>query len=110
MNLSLTAHALSSEAEMRKAIEALYFAAYWTPDRECDAGRLWEQLRDAAEIPPGQAGMILGQPLTTLVEALRDAIEGYEECSQYKGDYLQEKHGDAEDIARLKAVLAEATK
>ena len=38
-----------------------------------------------------------------LKEALKDAIDGYEECAQYKGDYLFNKHGDAEEIARLKA-------
>ena len=40
-----------------------------------------------------------------LREALKDAIDGYEECAQYKGDYLFNKHGDAEEIARLKAAL-----
>lgn len=44
-----------------------------------------------------------------LLEALKEAIAGYEECSQYKGDYLREKHGDDEEIAALKAVVAKAT-
>lgn len=32
---------------------ALYEAAYWTPDRECDAVALWTNLRDALGLEPG---------------------------------------------------------
>ena len=45
------------------------------------------------------------QELTALRKALWDAIDGYEECAQYKGDYLSQKHGDAEEIARLRELL-----
>ena len=47
----------------------------------------------------------LEQRVKVLEDALQDAIDGYEECAQYKGDYLFNKHGDAEEIARLKAAL-----
>ena len=40
-----------------------------------------------------------------LVEGLRDALEGWEYAAEYKGEYLLEKHGDAEDIERLRALL-----
>lgn len=42
-----------------------------------------------------------------LADALQEALTGWEYAAQYKGDYLAEKHGDAEDIAQLRAVLAE---
>lgn len=47
---------------IKVAVEALYFAAYWTPDRECEAQALWTELRDAAGIEPGQTGDKLGPP------------------------------------------------
>jgi hypothetical protein len=37
------------------AARALYYAAHWTPDRECDAGALWTELRDACEFEPGHS-------------------------------------------------------
>lgn len=40
-----------------------------------------------------------------LREALGDAIDGYEECAAYKGEYLYNKHGDKNEIARLRAAL-----
>lgn len=40
-----------------------------------------------------------------LEAALREALDGYDEGSRYKGDFLREKHGDEESIARLRKVL-----
>lgn len=40
-------------------------------------------------------------------EALSEAIEGYEEGTRYKGEYLTQKHGDAKEIARMRALLEE---
>ena len=40
---------------LRKAVSDVYYAAHWTPDRPCDAGRLWTDLRDAAGLKPGNA-------------------------------------------------------
>lgn len=45
---------------LKQAVEALYFSAHWSPDRECDAEKLWVELRDAAGIAPGQTGEKLG--------------------------------------------------
>ena len=45
---------------MRLAIHAAYYAAWWIPDRECQAAMLWTELRDAAGIPPGKALEKLG--------------------------------------------------
>lgn len=40
-----------------------------------------------------------------LEAALAEAIEGWEDGANYKGDYLRKKHGDAEGIAKARAVL-----
>lgn len=37
--------------------------------------------------------------------ALKEACEGWEEASQYKGEFLACKHGDADNIARLRKLL-----
>jgi hypothetical protein len=58
----LTAGEVSRRDNKRliEAIEAVYFAAHWSPDRECDATKLWTELRDAAGITPGQTANLLG--------------------------------------------------
>jgi 5'-deoxynucleotidase len=45
---------------LREAVAALYFAAYWHPDRDVDEQGLWTAVRDAAGITPGQTGARLG--------------------------------------------------
>lgn len=50
---------------------------------------------------------VLEANLEIAKEALNDAIAEYEDNSHYKSEYLQEKHGDITEIARLRAVLAE---
>ena len=47
----------------------------------------------------------LDERIDELEAALQDAIDSYEECAGYKGDYLFNKHGDAEEIARLRTAL-----
>jgi hypothetical protein len=42
-----------------------------------------------------------------LWDALEEACNGWEDTLGYKGTYLTHKHGDAEDIARLRALLNE---
>ena len=42
--------------------------------------------------------------IAELETALDDAIAGFEEGSQYKGDYLRDKHGDEDKIAKLRAL------
>jgi hypothetical protein len=42
--------------------------------------------------------------IALLREALIKATDSYEEYSQYAGEYLVEKHGVAEDLARLRAI------
>lgn len=40
--------------ELRRAVYRVYFAAHWTPDRTVPhLHRLWEELRDRAELPRG---------------------------------------------------------
>ena len=45
-------------------VKDLYFAAYWKSDRlpESYEKILWERVRDAAFIQPGQTSSILGKP------------------------------------------------
>ncbi len=44
--------------------------------------------------------------LDLLELSLEAALDGWQEASQYKGKYLQEKHGDLEEIQALRDVLA----
>jgi len=41
--------------ELRKAVEEIYYAAHWIPDREVNTAQLWENLRDAADLPRDQS-------------------------------------------------------
>lgn len=47
---------------IEEAVERLYYAAYWSPDRRCDAAELWTAVRDAAGLPAGQSRARLGEP------------------------------------------------
>lgn len=47
-------------AQLHKAVTKLYFAAHWSPDRECDAEKIWTELRDAAGFAPGYSTEVLG--------------------------------------------------
>ena len=49
-----------AETKMKSAIERLYFAANWHPDRVVDAAALWSAVRDAAGITPGQTASRVG--------------------------------------------------
>lgn len=40
---------------IREAVLALYNAAYWQADRECEAAALWEAVRERAGIEPGKS-------------------------------------------------------
>jgi hypothetical protein len=40
---------------LKDAVEKLYYAAYWSPDRNVDADTLWKNVRDAAELPEGNS-------------------------------------------------------
>ncbi len=46
--------------------------------------------------------------LTKLESGLSSALDGWAYASQYKGEFLADKHGDAEDIAELRALLGNA--
>jgi hypothetical protein len=41
-----------------------------------------------------------------LHDALKEALEGWEYAAQYKGEYFVKKHGDMEEIAELRKLLA----
>lgn len=40
-----------------------------------------------------------------LKSALKEALEGWEYAAKYKGDFLSKKHGDFEDISKLRKLL-----
>jgi hypothetical protein len=42
-----------------------------------------------------------------LLEALIEATDGWQDCANYKGQYLAEKHGDFEGVAKMRALIAE---
>ncbi len=48
--------------KLKQAVEALYYGAYWASDRlePQQENKLWEAVRDAAELEPGQTGKRLG--------------------------------------------------
>lgn len=48
--------------QLHKAVTKLYFAAHWSPDRECDAEKIWTDLRNAAGFAPGYSTEVLGPP------------------------------------------------
>ena len=37
----------------------------------------------------------------------RETLRGWRDCTNYKGEYLRDKHGDLEDIAALEKELKE---
>lgn len=59
-------------SELRDAVEALYFAAHWSPDRPVDEKSLWERVRDAAGIKPGQTAERLGPRRSAALERAVD--------------------------------------
>jgi len=40
-----------------------------------------------------------------LLDSFEEALNGWEYAAQYKGEFLAKKHGDADDIARLRKLL-----
>jgi uncharacterized coiled-coil DUF342 family protein len=71
-----------------------------------ESSRAWRDSFDSMH----QRAMNAEALIRELVAALDEAIGEYEHNSTYKGKYLQEKHEDAKEIARLRAVLDRAKK
>jgi len=76
----------------------------WADERIKELEAENKRLMQTNLIPTHRAAVLFAEN-AKLREALKDAIDGYEESAGYKGDYLFNKHGDAEEIARLKAAL-----
>ncbi|HYE72609.1 MAG TPA: hypothetical protein VEF04_04725 [Blastocatellia bacterium] len=53
--INLRDAAVKERDALREAVRNVYYAAHWTPDRQCDAVMLWTELRDAAGFEQGQA-------------------------------------------------------
>lgn len=88
----------------------------WSESVICDCtsetgcvGRGIYNCYDAVMRTAGEYGVMLAEAnikrITELEAALRETIEGWEDGANYKGDYLKEKHCDAEGIAKVRAVL-----
>ena len=58
----LIAHLAARFERLSKAASALYYAAHWKADRDCEADALWKELRDAAGMAPGLSASRLGPP------------------------------------------------
>ena len=98
-----------------KALLAALDAAIEQPLRDQN-----EQLEPAASERDSIAALVSDRPevgtygkveglqarVQELEQALREALDGWEDAAQYKGGYLSTKHGDADDIARLRAAFA----
>lgn len=51
-----------------RAVDAVYKAAHWTPDRPVDEAKLWTELRDAAMIAPGNSPKLIARTPFVLME------------------------------------------
>lgn len=70
-------------------------------------GKGYQQGRiDAARMVRDAGPTVPRADVEALRAALTEALDGWEYCTQYKLDYLVEKHGDKEDIAKLRALRA----
>lgn len=72
---------------LRLAVYGLYFAARWSPDRFCEADKLWAELRDAAGITPGSSTRHLGP--TRPAEEIGWLIESPDKSGMGRPLYLQ---------------------
>lgn len=61
---------------LKEAVEKLYRAAYWTPDRKCDAEGLWEDVRDKAGLEIGKSPRNYDPAIDKVVSWVRAAMEG----------------------------------
>ena len=68
-----------------------------------------DKLRSAARANIAALQQHVDRYIAELEAALREAIEGWEDGANYKGEYLRKKHGDAEGITQAKAVLRKST-
>ena len=73
-----------------------YYSAEW--DEAADRiEQLWNALKSAMNI--------YNRRTKELEDALEDALDEWEYCSTYKGDYLQQKHRDLEQVADYRKLL-----
>ena len=54
--------------DLQAAVIALYYSAYWHPDRQVDEAYLWTAVRDTADIAAGKTAARLGPDRTVRPE------------------------------------------
>ena len=54
--------------DLQAAVIALYYSAYWHPDRQVDEAYLWTAVRDTADIAAGKTAARLGPDRTARPE------------------------------------------
>lgn len=59
---------------LQAAVTALYYSAYWHPDRPVDEAFLWTAVRNAAEIEPGKSAERLGPDRSKGREVTREMV------------------------------------
>jgi hypothetical protein len=46
---------MNNQPKIREAAKKLYYAAHWSADRDVEENKLWENLRDALGLEPGNS-------------------------------------------------------
>jgi predicted nucleic acid-binding Zn-ribbon protein len=73
-----------------------YYSAEWSESADV-IEQLWNALKSAMEIHHRRT--------KELEDALEDALDEWAYCSSYKGDYLQKKHRDLEQVEDYRNLL-----
>jgi predicted nucleic acid-binding Zn-ribbon protein len=73
-----------------------YYSAEWSESANT-IEQLWNALKSAMEIH--------NRRTKELEDALEDALDEWAYCSSYKGDYLQKKHRDLEQVEEYRKLL-----
>ena len=73
-----------------------YYSAEWSESADV-IEQIWNALKSAMEIH--------NRRTKELEDALEDALDEWAYCSSYKGDYLQKKHRDLEQVEDYRKLL-----
>lgn len=93
-------------ANAREVIQPLSWKELYGPPHTGEWTQGFDVAAQAMAIEAERAVNVLACCIEDLASALRDMRDLAAESSQYKGEYLAKKHGDAEEIANCSATLA----